>query len=101
MAHTRSGARTRAERQLGASLASNTRWANVQDRTAETAKPRAGLQQKFLDEAGGDPVRAENFRRAYYARLTQKSLMARRKAKEQSELAEAAEQELRDAGGEA
>ena len=48
------------------------------DRSARTAPARAALAQRFLDEAGGDPVRAEHIRRAYYARLALKSAQARR-----------------------
>jgi hypothetical protein len=39
------------------------------------------MDQKFLDQADGDPVRAEHFRKAYYARLALKSAQARRKNK--------------------
>jgi hypothetical protein len=53
-------------------------WANTTDRTARTAPARAALEAKFLAEAGGDPVRAEAARKAYYAELTQKSILARR-----------------------
>jgi hypothetical protein len=53
-------------------------WANTTDRSARTAPARAALAQRFLDEAGGDPVRAEHIRRAYYARLALKSAQARR-----------------------
>ena len=69
-------------RTLRARLAAETSWAKTEDRTARTAKARAALDQKFLDEAGGDPVRAAHLRRAYYLRLAYKSAQARRKAKE-------------------
>jgi hypothetical protein len=72
-------ARTPGENKLAASLAANMRWAQCKDRTAATVKPRAALEQKFLDEAGGDPERAENLRRAYYQRIALKSAVARRK----------------------
>jgi hypothetical protein len=54
-------------------------WANTTDRTARTAKARAALDRKFLDAADGDPIRAESFRKAYYAKLSMASAMARRK----------------------
>lgn len=53
-------------------------WANTKDRTARTAPARRALEQKFLDQAGGDPKRAESLRKAYYTRLALKSAQARR-----------------------
>ena len=53
-------------------------WANTTDRTARTAPARAALEQKFLDQADGDPVRAAHLRKAYFQRLALKSAMARR-----------------------
>lgn len=67
------------ERRLVASIAAHTSWANTEDRTARTAPARAALDAKFLTEAGGDPTRAENLRRAYFQRLALKSAQARRK----------------------
>lgn len=55
-------------------------WARTTDRTARTAPARAALEQKFLDQADGDPVRAAHLRKAYYARLALKSAQARRKS---------------------
>lgn len=68
-------------------IGAHTKWANTSDRTAATAPARAALEQKFLDQAGGDPVRAKNLRQAYYQRLALKSAQARRRKK----LADAAE----------
>jgi hypothetical protein len=48
-------------------------------RAAATAKARAALDQKWLDEAGGDPVRAEHLRQAHYSRMALASAMVRRK----------------------
>lgn len=56
-------------------------WANTADRTARTAPARAALDQKFLDQAGGDPVKAAHLRKAHFARLALKSAQARRKAR--------------------
>jgi len=74
----------------------------------EYARPhgqnRAGtyrLLAKFLQEAGGDPIRAEHLRLAYYKRLALKSAVARRKAKEFTAQAEAAEAELQGGGSNA
>ena len=53
-------------------------WANTTDRTARTAPARAALDAKFLEEAGGDPVRATHLRKAHFARLALKSAQARR-----------------------
>ena len=80
---------TPTERVLHAKLAAHASWAKTEDRAARTAKARAAMDAKFLDEAGGDPVRAEHLRQAYYARLGLKSLTKRRHAREALE-AEAA-----------
>jgi hypothetical protein len=53
-------------------------WARTENRSARTAPARAALDQKFLDEAGGDAQRAASLRKAYYARLALKSAQARR-----------------------
>jgi hypothetical protein len=85
---------TASERRLTASIAAHTSWANTPDRAARTANGRAALDQKFLDQAGGDPIRAEHLRKAYYARLALKSAQARRKIKNLTAEAVAAEAEL-------
>jgi hypothetical protein len=90
---------TTAERRLRAQIAAHTSWANTADPTARTANARAALEQKFLDLAGGDPVRAQHLRKAHFAKLALKSAQARRKIKDQTAVAEAAEAELERAGG--
>ncbi|MGC4942128.1 hypothetical protein [Kribbella sp. DT2] len=55
------------------------RWGLCEDRTAATAKARATFQAKFLDQAGGDPVKAESLRKSFYAELALKSAQARRR----------------------
>lgn len=82
------------ERQLAATIAAHESWAHTSDRTARTAPARAALDQKFLDAAGGDPVRAAHLRKAHFARLALKSAQARRKARELTDAATAAEREL-------
>lgn len=62
-------------------LGAHTSWANTVDRTARTAPARAALEQKFLDEAGGDPVRAASLRKAHFTRLALKSAQARRRTR--------------------
>lgn len=86
------------ERQLAARIAAHESWANTTDRTARTAKARAGLDAKFLEQAGGDPVRAEHLRKAHFTRLALKSVQARRRAREATAEAEAAEDELNALG---
>jgi len=66
-----------AEKSLRGQLAAHTSWANTQDRTARTAKARSAFENRFLEEAGGDPQRAESLRKAFYARLALKSARAR------------------------
>jgi hypothetical protein len=87
-------------RQLIGRIGAEVSWANTEDRAARTAPARAGLAKKFLDEAGGDPVRAEHFRKAHFLKLAHKSAAARRKIKELTVQAEEAEAELA-AGGDA
>jgi hypothetical protein len=88
-------------RHLVSRIGAETSWAKTEDRTKRTAPARAALNQKFLDEAGGDPVRAEHLRKAHYLQLAHKSAEARRKAKEQTAIAEAAEAQLSEIGGDA
>lgn len=87
------------ELRLRAQANAHSSWANTPDRAARTSSARAALEQRFLDEAGGDPVRAVHVRKAYYARLALKSAQSRRKAREATALAEAAEAELAEVGG--
>ena len=97
MAH----AMTESERRLSASQASHQSWAQTTDRSARTAPARRALDAKFLEQAGGDPVRAEHLRKAYFAGLALKSAVARRKAREMVAVAARAETELSAAGGDA
>ncbi len=61
-------------------IGAHTSWANTKDRSARTAPARAALDQKFLDAAEGDPIRAGHLRKAHFARLALKSAQARRKS---------------------
>lgn len=85
---------TGSERKLAASIAAHESWGNTTNRSARTAPARAALEQKFLDAADGDPIRAEHLKKAHFARLALKSAQARRKSKELTSAAEAAEAEL-------
>jgi hypothetical protein len=87
------------DRSLVARIAAHESWANTPNRSARTANARAALDAKFLEQAGGDPVRAAHLRKAHFARLALKSAQARRKAKESTATAEAAEAELSDLEG--
>lgn len=66
------------ERILVAKIAAHESWARTANRSARTAPARAAHDQKFLDAADGDPVRAAHLRKAYYQRLALKSAQARR-----------------------
>jgi hypothetical protein len=90
---------TGAERTLRASIAAHTSWANTENPTERTAPARRALEAKFLEEAGGDPVRAAHLRQAYFKRLALKSAQSRRRAKEATTTAEAAEDELSQLAG--
>ena len=85
---------TPAERKLSASIAAHTSWANTLDRSLRTSAARQAFEQRFLDEAGGDPARAESLRRAYYKKLALRSVRSRRRAGELLADAYAADTEL-------
>lgn len=90
------------ERRLRAEIAAHQSWAQTADRSARTAPARHALEQKFLDAADGDPVRADHLRKAHFRRLALKSAQSRRRAAEATALADAAESELAaltEAGG--
>lgn len=89
---------TNSERSQLGRLAAHESWANTPNRAARTARARAQFDQKFLDLADGDPIRAAHLRKAHFARLALKSAVARRKAREQTSTAEAAERELAEVG---
>ena len=84
---------------MAASIAAHESWAATPDRSARTAPARRALDQKFLEQAGGDPQRAESLRSAYFKRLALKSAQSRRRAREATEAARAAEAELKALGG--
>ena len=65
-------------RQLIGRKGGHVSWANAVDRSARTAAAQAALEQRFLDQAGGDPQRAGHLRQAYYTDLALKSAEARR-----------------------
>ena len=91
---------TPAERVLRARLAAQTKAGNLsrEGRAEATAKARQAFEQAFLDAAGGDPEQAAILRKAHFTRLSYKSAVARRRAKELNELAAAAEAEVRENG---
>jgi hypothetical protein len=70
------------QRMYGA-LGGHISWANTPatDRAKRTAPARQGLEDKFLREAGGDPKRAQNIRKAHYQRMAIKSAESRRRKK--------------------
>ena len=84
---------------LRSRIAAHESWARTSNRSARTAPARAALDQKFLDAADGDPVRAAHLRKAHFARLALKSAQSRRKARELAGVADIADAELAEAGG--
>ncbi len=89
------------ERSLAGRIAAHESWARTPDRSARTAAARAAIDQSFLEEADGDPIRARHLKKAHYARLSLKSAKARREAKNANansaildEIADAAERDL-------
>lgn len=91
---------TDTESRLRSQVGAHISWANTTDRSARTAPARAALDRKFLEQAGGDPIRAEHLRKAHFARLALKSAQARRKSAELRKAAEEAEAELAAMGDE-
>jgi len=97
------------ERRLSASIASNESWAHTPNRTARTQPARDALMRKFEEQVDPDGTlapqerakRAENAKRAHFARLSLKSAMSRRKSRELTEAAKEAEAELSALGGDA
>lgn len=85
---------TPSETRLRSQIAAHESWARTPDRSARTAPARSAMDAKFLEQADGDPIRAEHLRKAYFARLALKSAQSRRKARELVEQAVAAEAEL-------
>ena len=87
-------------RSLGGTYGAHLSWSRTEDRKARTAPARAARDRKFLEQAGGDPVRAAHLRAAHFAHLALLSAQARRKAREAAEAAEAVSAELDVSGGE-
>lgn len=95
------------ERSLLSSIAANERWADCPDRSAATRPGRERFLAKFEDEVDPDRVlpvaerarRAALKRRAHMQRLALKSARARRKSREQSAEAAAADADLAAMGG--
>jgi len=71
-----------AELRLAAQIRAHQSWANTTDRAARTAPARAARERQFLAQAGGDPVRAQHFRAAYFKQLALKSAASRRRNRE-------------------
>jgi len=55
-------------------------WELTTDRAARTAPLRAAMEQRFVDEADGDPEVAAQLRKAYFMRLHALALAGRRRA---------------------
>ena len=60
-----------AEVRLAAQIRAHQSWARTLDRAAR--------ERQFLEQAGGDPVRAEHLRTAYYKGLALRSAASRRR----------------------
>lgn len=77
-------ARNPEERSLVASIAAHESWAHTENRAARTAPARAARDARFLEQADGDPIRAEHLRQAHFKRLALLSVQARRRNREAS-----------------
>ncbi len=79
----------RSHRQLIGSIGGHTSWSRTADRTARTAPARDKFDARFEKEVDPEGVldpaermrRAENARKAYFARLALKSAESRRRRK--------------------
>jgi hypothetical protein len=99
-------ARTAEERSLVAQIAAADRWGRTTDRTAATAPARAGLRAKFAREVDpqgilppDDVERLVDSRvRAHMLRMSLAAKQARRRARESTVAADAAERALADFG---
>lgn len=97
------------ERVLQARLAAHSKWAATPDRSAATASARDAFSTRFENQVDPDrlldPVeraqRVESARKAYFTKLALKSAQSRRRAKELTAEADAAEHLLAEAGGDA
>jgi len=77
---------TPGQRQTRSRRASDTSWANTEDRTKRTTPGRAGMLRKFEDQVDPERTltlqerakRVEAARRAYYIRLSMLGVNARR-----------------------
>lgn len=95
-------ARSPEDRTLVAQIAAATRWGRTPDRTAATAPARAGLRAKFareIDPSGTlEPAelerRVDSLVHAHMLRMSLRAKASRRKARELTAAAEAAEAEL-------
>jgi hypothetical protein len=54
-------------------------WADTRDWSARTRPGRAAFEARFLEQADGDPKRAEAAKRAYFIDLARKSAEARKR----------------------
>ena len=70
------------EVRLAAQIRAHQSWAKTVDRSARTAPARAARERQFLEQADGDPVRAEHLRTAYYKWLALQSAAGRRHNRE-------------------
>lgn len=91
----------KSERTLRARSRAYVSWAKTEDRPKRTRAAREEFLNRFLAEAGGDPVRAEYLRKAYFADLARKSARSRRLAREHLSAAETADAEMCSLGGDA
>lgn len=65
------------QRVLRARLGAHALHAKVGNESAHTAPARKAFDQRFLDAAGGDAVKAEHLRREHFLRLALASSKAR------------------------
>lgn len=61
--------------------AAHVSWFNTKNRSARTAPAREAFENRFLEQADGDPLRAASLRAAFFADLTRKSVAARARRK--------------------
>jgi hypothetical protein len=97
------------ERSILGRIGAHESWARTQDRSARTAPARAAFDARFEQQVDPDGVlsqderarRADHARRAHFQRLALKSAVARRKAAGLNSVADAADAEMAEFGGDA
>ncbi len=66
---------------MAGKIGAHSKWSTLDaaGRSAATLAARTALEDKWLAEAEGDPVRAKHLKALHYSRMAMRSAMARRR----------------------